>query len=409
MHRLLGLFTIFLFFFNTHVAANEPISLRFYGYISHQVIYDSYRSLDTRDGEIYFYPLRANFDALGNDLNKKPKLNMVEVQSRFGMRTSEADILGGKLTGVLEADFLGTHQDYTRMLRIRLAYVNLAWERHQLLIGNAFHPTFVLECFPNTVGFAAAVPFHPLNRSPQIRYQYQPFNKMRLSLSLLTHGYHRSTGPAEAQKNSGLPDTQFHLQFGDGRNQALGFIAGYKFLTPRDITGSGISTSETIGSYNIQAYAKQVFKGWSLKTEVIYGQNLTNLLMIGGYGAKGLPGQIDLLGDYKYANMNTMSTWIDFETHGKPFGAGLFAGYTANLGSDHHYISLPGYSRNDDLHYVFRVSPRLQYQTGNLTFAFEWSVVGAAYGTEWDSRRKVITTDEPSINHHMIFATRYNF
>ncbi len=389
-------------------AGNDPAFV-FYGYLSHQVIYDSYRSLDSRDGEIYFYPLRANIDENGKDLNRKPRFNMVEVQSRFGVRMAEREVFGASLTGLLEADFLGIHQDYTRMLRLRQAYVALNWERHMLLFGNTFHPAFVLECFPTTVSFASGVPFNPLNRSPQVRYAFSPVPEWSISFSMLTHGYHRSAGPSDAQRNSGLPDMQFRLQYGDGILQAMGIVAGYKFLTPRDETASGISTRETIGSFNLQAFLKHTFPGFSVKAQGVYGQNLSSLVMIGGYGIKGRPGEVDLMGDYSYTNIRTISAWTDLETRGEPFRAGLFAGYTANLGADHDYISLPGYARNDDLHYVYRFSPRLMYMAGNLEFAFEWSVVGAAYGLDWDHRHRVTQTDEPTVNNHIIFATKYYF
>ncbi|MFW5707722.1 MAG: hypothetical protein ACOC12_07375, partial [Bacteroidota bacterium] len=60
------------------------ITIKPYGYVSYEVIYDTYRSLDTRDGELYLFPKRPVFDSNGNDINKRPKLNMLSVHSRFG-------------------------------------------------------------------------------------------------------------------------------------------------------------------------------------------------------------------------------------------------------------------------------------------------------------------------------------
>ncbi len=389
--------------------ASSNDAVRIYGFLSHQVKFDTYRSLDSRDGELYFYPLKAKFDPNGVDLNQKSKLNMVEVQSRVGLRISQENVLGARLTGVLETDFLGNHQQFVRMLRIRIAAINLRWQNHELLIGNHFHPTFVLECFPNTVSFAAGVPFHPLNRSPQIRYAFHPNDKLNLSLSLLTHGSFRSLGPAEAQKNSSLPDIQFRLQHGDGKRQSMGIVAGYKFLTPRDETKLGLNSSKTVGSYNLQAYLKQLIGSTSIKAEVIYGENLSHLTMIGGYGALGKPNQIDLNSDYGYSNMRTISTWLDVEAPISDFSPGLFLGYSANLGSANYYTPLDGYSRNDDLHYIFRVSPRLNYSHKSLTFGFEWSVVGAAYGLDFNDKRKVTQTALPTVNNQFILSTMYRF
>ncbi len=389
--------------------AENPVETKMYGYISHQIKMDTYRSLDSRDGEIYFYPLRAKLDENGVDINKKMRLNMVEVQSRIGLRTNQENLLGARLTGVLEVDFLGTSEQFVRMVRIRRASINLRWQKHALLIGQDYHPAFVFECYPKTISFASAVPFHPLNRSPQIRYTYHPNQNFNAGLSLLSHGYHRSAGPKDAQKNSGLPEIQFRMQFGDGKDIAYGIVAGYKFLTPRDETTAGLSTTKTIGSYNLQGYFMKTINNFTFKSEAVYGQNLTHLVMIGGYGAKGKAGELDLNGDYAYSNLNTLSIWSEMELDLAPFSAGVFAGYTANLGSDHQYTSLEGYSRNDDLSHVVRVSPRIQYQHRNLTFGFEWSVIAAVYGTEWNDKHKVLKTETPTINNHIIFATTYRF
>jgi hypothetical protein len=414
---MLNCFVMFRFFLFAgfvlvlHVAglSQDKPQFSFYGYISHQTIYDTYRSLETRDGELYFYPLRPAFDINGVDKNRKPRFTMVEVQSRFGTRISGQEILGADVTGVLEADFFGTHQSYVRMLRLRLAYINLAWDRHQLLIGNAFHPTFVLENFPKPWSFASGVPFHPLNRSPQIRYTFLPAADFNVSLSFITHGYHKSAGPADAQRNSGLPDTQFRLQYGDGKYSSMGFVAGYKYLMPRDVTLQGISTTKTVGSYNLQAYLKHTFERLTFRSEVIYGENLTSFVMIGGYGIRGVEGEVDLGGDYDYANIRTISLWTDMETRGQTFRAGIFAGYTANLGAAHDYIPLPGFARNDDLYYVYRISPRLTYLVNNLSFGFEYSLISAVYGLQWDNQHRVVEKETPAINNRFLLAARYNF
>ncbi|NLF43593.1 MAG: hypothetical protein GX587_12935 [Bacteroidales bacterium] len=403
-------FLILLVSFGAQAQVNvgENIQLKFHGYVAHEVIFDTYRSLDSRDGELYYYPLKAVFDDNGVDINKKSKLNMIEVQSRFGMQVKGPDVLGAKATGLLEADFYGTNQSYVRMLRVRHAYVNLNWGKHELLAGSTFHPAFVQDCFPSTVSFAAGVPFHPLNRSPQLRYTFRPVPNFKVSASFLIHGYHRSSGPTEAQKNSGKPDSQLNVQFGDGKNVAIGLVAGYKWLTPRDVTNSGLETSETIGSYNVQAYLKYKLPFLSVKLEGMYGENLTNFVMIGGYGIKGVAGEVDENGDYSYANMRTMSAWADFETSTK-LQLGLFAGYTSNLGSKDDYIVIPTYNRNDDLHYVYRLSPRLVYKVSNLSFGLEWSYVTAVYGREFDSKRKVTSDLDPVSNNHIIFQTKYSF
>lgn len=395
------------------IAQDNPITVKPYGYISYEIIYDTYRSLDSRDGELYFFPKKPVFDANGNDINKHPKLNMITVQSRFGFNISGNEIFGAKTSGRIEADFFGTQQDLVRMLRLRLAFISLKWENAELMMGHHFHPTFVLDCFPGTITFAAAMPFNPLNRSPQIRLTKNLTNTFTASLSFLMHGYHSSAGPSDQQRNSGLPDSQIQLRFNPG-NFLFGVTAGYKFLSPRDVTATGINTNKTVGSYNLQGFTKITTNPITLKAQAIYGENLSNFIMIGGYGAKGTDDEnspFDWNSDYDYANSNTISLWADLQTNATPWQIGLFVGYTENLGSSDPFLTIPGSSlfRFADLHTVFRVSPRVIYAVKNLSFGFEYSFYNAVYAASFDEFRKPLTFVDPAINHHILVSSKYTF
>jgi len=395
------------------VAQDNPITVKPYGYLSYQIIYDTYRSVDSRDGELYFFPKKPVFDANGTDINKHSKLNMITVQSRLGFSISGQEIFGAKTSGRLEADFFGTQQELVRMFRLRLAFISLKWETTELLLGHAFHPTFVLDCFPGTVTFAAAVPFNPLNRSPQIRLTRNLTNSFSASLSFLMHGYHSSAGPSDQQRNSGLPDSQLQLRF-NPENFLLGITAGYKFLSPRDVTSAGISTNKRVGSYNLQGFTKITLNPVTVKAQAIYGQNLSNFIMIGGYGAKGTDNEnspFDWNSDYDYANLNTISLWADMQTNATPWQFGLFAGYTENLGSSDPFLTIPGGSflRFTDLHTVLRVSPRIVYVVKNLSFGFEYSFYNAVYAESFDEFRKPATFADPAINNHILVSSKYTF
>ncbi len=405
---------IALLFLSSFIKAEEPpIKLKPYGYISYEIIYDTYRSLDSRDGELYFFPLKPNFDIHGNDINKRNKLNMLSVQSRFGANITGPDVFGARASGRIEADFFGTHQDYVRMLRLRLAFITLQWEQTQLLMGNTFHPMFVLECFPATVSFAAAVPFHPLNRSPQIRLTHKLNENFTGSLSFLIHGYHLSAGPRHQQRNSGLPDSQLQLKY-SANGLLLGATAGYKFLSPRDVTGGGEATTKTVGSYNLQAFSRIDTRPVTFKFEAIYGENLSNFIMIGGYGARGVDtpeNPFDWNSDYEYANLKTLSLWTDIHSNHQVVQWGIFAGYTENLGSDDPFLTVPGagLQRFTDLHYLFRISPRITWFSNNFSFGAEFSYYSAVYAEEFDMYRKPLSSMDAAINNHIILFAKYTF
>lgn len=394
------------------IAQENPIQLKPYGYISYEIIYDTYRSLDTRDGELYLFPKKPVFDINGNDINKRSKLNMITVQSRFGVNIKGPDAFGATTSGRLEADFFGTHQDYVRMLRLRLAFISLRWQHTELTLGNTFHPAFVLDCFPSTISFAAAVPFHPLNRSPQIRLLQHFSEDFSASLSFLIHGYHSSAGPNDAQRNSGLPESVVQLRWGNSGNVLIGGTAGYKFLSPRDITGGGIATSKTVGAYHLQAFSRIKTSPLTVKLEAIYGENLSHFVMIGGSGAKGTDtpeNPFDWSSDYDYANLRTLSLWTDLHSNAKPWQWGLFAGFTQNMGSADPYLRIPELARYDDLHYLFRISPRILFFSNNLSFGLECSYYNAVYGKTFNASRKPVESMDPAINYHIILMAKYDF
>ncbi|TVQ14220.1 MAG: hypothetical protein EA361_08500 [Bacteroidetes bacterium] len=415
IRKLIIISIILASFIYSTKAGETPVTIKPYGYVSYEILYDTYRSHDTRDGELYLFPQRPVFDINGNDINKRSKLNMLAVQSRFGINISGPDVFGAQTTARIEADFFATHQDYVRLLRLRHAFVRLQWESTELILGNTFHPTFVLDCFPSTVSFAAAVPFHPLNRSPQIRLTQDFASDFSASVSFLMHGYHNSAGPNDQQRNSGLPDSQLQLRYNPA-NLLLGVTAGYKFLSPRDVTGGNVATSKNVGSYNLQAFSKITTLPVTMKFEALYGENMSNFVMIGGYGAKGTPEDginPDFWNsDYDYANLKTLSLWTDIHSNSKVLQWGLFAGYTENLGSDDPFLTIlgAGLLRYADLHYLYRVSPRLTYfASKNFSFGAEVAYYSAVYAEEFDIKRKPTQSMDPAINYHTILFAKYTF
>jgi hypothetical protein len=385
----------------------EKINVTLSGYVRYEMFFDTYESADTRDGEVYLYPLRENPDINNNDLNQNFTMNMLGLQARPKIMATGAKAFGAKITGVIEGDFLGVSQADSRMLRLRHGYLNMKWDNVDLLLGHSWHPMFVPECFPATVSMGAGVPFHVLNRAPQARYTVKLGSSISLMGAMLIHGYHKSTGPGNAQRNSGLPDTQFQFKLKTD-NVFASFTAGYKFLTPRLVTDSGVKTNETIGSFNVAANTKLSFDPVTIKFEGIYGQNLTNFIMIGGYGATDNPLLVD---DYSYTNINTVAFWSDIALNFDPIEVAIFAGYSSNLGASGDYYSLTGYTRGEDIQSIFRVSPRVIVKSGKVDFGLEYMVTGAQYGDleTVNPEYSFTDTDKPTINNRMIFSARYKF
>jgi len=295
---------------------------------------------------------------------------------------------------------------------LRLANIHLKWEKTEVLTGLAFHPAFVLDCAPSTISFAAAVPFHPLNRSAQLRLTRNVTSDFSASVSFLVHGYHISSGPTDAQRNSGLPESVIQLRYGNAGNFLIGATAGYKFLSPRDVTAGNVATSKTVGAYNLQVFSRIKTTPVTVKLEAMMGENMTHFVMPGGYGAKGVntsENPFDWNSDYDYANLRTMTMWADIHSNNKVLEWGLFVGYLEMLGSKDPYLRIPELQFHDNIHSVFRISPRLTWHNKNFSLAFEYSYLSAVYGDSFDNFRKAVTKKDPAINNHIIVLAKYNF
>ncbi len=383
------------------------IEIKPYGFVNYEMNFDTYKSVDFRDGDLYFYPLKESLDKNGKDLNKVNQLQMLALSSRFGAKVTGPNILGAKMSGMIEADFFATANDYSRLLRVRHAIVNLRWEKSELLMGHYFHPIIVNEIIPTPISFGAGSPFHPLNHSPQIRFTLYPSDVVRITAAALTQGYHKSTGPTEAQRNSGLPELLGQVTLGNRKTFLVGASAGYKWLTPRLVTVDTFKTNETIGQYLLSGFVMGKIGSTSIKSEIVYGENLTHLLMIGGYGMKTTATAVD---DYEYTNLKTLSSWLDIQHSLGKTSIGFFAGYSKIYGAnDGDYTRLEidkvKYSRNDDLDYIYRLSPRITYKEESLTFAFEYMLTAAVYRNLYTDKSSM----DPVFNNRITFAAKYDF
>lgn len=402
---LLWILLFLLPFFLTAQEEKEKLNINFNGYVGYSFFFDTYESETSRDGLIYFYPKAEDVNANGDDINKNFQAQMLSVESRTRLTASGLSAFGAKSKAVIEGDFLGTGQPYTRLFRLRHAFAQLDWESSQLIVGQTWHPLFVTGCFPGVFSFGAGAPFNPLNRAPQIRYTYNPTSNLDLMGALLMHGDFKSSGPADALQNSGLPDMQFQFRF---HNDFVytGFTAGYKILQPRTVTDNGLKTDETIGSFNFQAFAKFTMNPVTVKVQGIYGENLSHLVMIGGYGAS-MDDVIAAEDDYSYVNLKTFSMWSEVMTNFKKLNGAIFFGYSQNLGASSDYESL-GYARGENLHSITRISPRVQYTSGKLTFILEHMLTTAVYAT-FDNKHKADTKADPTINHRIQLGAKYAF
>ncbi|MGA2296510.1 MAG: hypothetical protein ABSG15_03075 [FCB group bacterium] len=367
------------------------------GYIKTDIFYDTRQTVAYREGQFFLYPANELLDKNGNDLNAKQNFNILSIQSRLTGKITGPDFLGAKTSGLLEGEFFGTSDGDINGFRIRHAFVQLDFENTSLMVGQYWHPMFVAEVFPGVVSFNTGAPFQPFSRNPQIRIT-QSINGFKIIGAIASQRDFQSNGPSGFSstylRNAVIPDANLQLQLKFSDN-IIGLGGEYKKIQPRLFTQKNNQTYETnemVESNAVMAYLKLNYKPITFKCEGVYGSNLADMLMLGGYAVKTTD---TLTGRETYTTLGMYSIWGELIV-GKELEFAVFSGYTKNLGAKDN-IDGAYYTRvsNSNIDNVLRVSPRIQWNTGKLRLSGELEYTSAAYGTVSNSDKgKVINTKQ---------------
>lgn len=391
----------------------SDIKLNFSGFIKNDYFWDTRQTISAREGHFLLFPANENIDPDGADINAVPNFNFLSIQSRVRLTVTGAKAFNADITGKLEADFFGQLNPNINLLRLRLAYIDMDWGNTELRFGQDWIPMFITDCFPNTVSFNTGSPIQPFGRNPQIKLT-QKFGKFKLiGVASSQRDYSdRGAGGATGTylRNSGSPEfsLQFHYK-SVNKNEGTVFVTGiggsYKNIKPQIETGNGYKTDETVGGINGIVFMKYQAKKITFKVEGIYGENIPDVLCIGGFLVCD---SVDAVrGFVKYSPLSTVSFWTDIHTNGSNFQVGLFAGYTRNLGAKNDMVG-PVYGLGTNIADLYRVSPRFIYNSGKMRFALEFEYTVANYGATRDS--KGIPTDLTNVaNLRTLFAAYYFF
>ena len=375
------LFPVFLLIFSSSILAQDSTTkLKIYGFIRNDFFYNSRKNEESTDGAFNFFPKPADISA-GIDKNAVPQAELLSINTRIGLDITGADLFGAKSSAKIESDFAGTGATFF-ILRIRQAFMKLNWEKSELLIGQAWHPMFG-NVFPTVQSLNVGAPFQPFNRSPQIRFSYNLNNSISITGAALYEMQFVSQGPigssSSYMKNAMIPD----------------LFLGSEYKTAHWTSGIGVDTktlkpdANQITSLSAVAYSQYTDKLLQLKAKVIYGQNLTDLGLIGGYGVSKYA--TDSATVLSYSNLNTLSSWFN-AVYGNKVQVGVLVGYSKNLGSDATLAYRKGkkitaygcgfYDSNQQLvDQLIRISPQISYNLPNLKFGLELDYTTAIYGT----------------------------
>lgn len=399
--------------------SDNKFGIKLSGFVKADFFYDTRQTVSIREGHFLLYPTPELKDIEGEDINNKANMNFLAIQTRIRGKITGPDAFGAKTSGMIEGAFFGHSNGDINGFRLRHAFLKLNWTNTELLFGQYWHPLFITSCFPGVISFNTGVPFQPFSRNPQIRLTQNFGKKIKLIVAAVEQRDFVSTGPlgsgSRYLRNTAIPDMNLQLHYTSKNTDKktefhIGAGGAYKILTPRLETDKSYIADGTVSGLSGLVFIKYKTSKLTYKFEAVYGQNLTDMVMLGGYAIRDIS---DTAKDYRdYTTLNNMSFWTDIHTNGKKFQAGIFAGYTKNMGSDKNIYdwnnSSSYYTRGRTIEYVYRVSPRVIFNAGKTRLAGEIEYTTAAYGDGVNSLGEVQNAESVS-NIRFLFSAYYFF
>lgn len=360
----------------------------FGGFIKSDFFYDSRQTVDAREGHFLLWPAKPSPDAEDNDVNSTPSFNFLSIQTRLNANITVPDAFGVKTSGHVEGAFFGHSNSDINGFRLRHAFVKFETEKSELLFGQFWNPLFVTASFPDVVSFNTGCPFQAFSRNPQIRLTHT-LGQFKVIAAALSQRDFANVGPAGTGsrylRNSSMPDMHFQVHYTTGNSDAgtqfnLGAAAAYKRIVPEIETVQGYKTDAAVTGVTYMGYARARLLPVTIKAQYLIGQNVTDMLMIGGYGISRITDPAK--GIVEYAPILTGSFWLDLHTNGQAVQIGMFLGRSENMGATKNLTT--GTSTTGlgtDIRRLYRISPRVVFNSGKARFAFECEYTAASFGT----------------------------
>lgn len=405
----LKIYLVLLFISTTTfaIAEDAAISYKLYGFVRNDLYYNSRQNVEAIDGAFHLFPKPKNIivaDGITTDKNATSQAEMLSIASRFGFDFSGTTFLGAKSSAKIEADFSGFAQNYY-VLRIRQAYTKLNWSKTELLIGQTWHPLFG-SVVPTSPDLSVGAPFQAFNRSPQVRLKQNLSDVISLTVATSYQMQYLSQGPIGSSstylKNNLLPS----------------LFMGIESKTNHWINGVGFDiktikpTTEKITSASAVLYTQYTNKMFQLKAKTLWGENLSEYLMLSGYGVSG-----SLNGHPTYTNFNYSSSWLNI-TYGSKLQVGLFLGLSKNFGTNKALLAdvngkftAYGYGYYQDsqllLDRLTRIQPSISYNISNIKIGLEYDMTSGQYGTL--KSNGLVTSPYTVNNNRIVVAVSYVF
>ena len=455
-----------------------------YGFIRNYFTYDS-RECMAGSGDLYFYQpkdeswnvsTQADAEAAGverQDLNDQSSFRFLSLTTRVGLNITGYKWRKTEFTGKIEADFFAglstvsktqadgtvlkqTHAvSGTAQLRLRQAYVSLAWDslrmnskdyaRVELTLGQTWHPMAADLC--DVIALNSGAPFGPFNRSPQVRMDARLGTIFTLTAAGLWQMQYNSTGPegqsAEYMAYSKTPEVYLGFSF-HGKGILMRAGADVLSIKPRHqgaaLDASGKPITHVVNGKDVAYQVKvsdrlttvspflylQYKKGeFSVKAKTILAEAGEHMNMNGGYGVS----KVNEDGSYEYTPTRHSSSWISLvyggkvgaqeDKHPQKLQGILFAGYIKNFGTKSALwdadqdgkADMFYFPRGENMNQMWRLTPTLLYTVGKFQVGIEYDITSVQYGKGGISAASGLAEKDLHwvTNHRVQVMTKFNF
>lgn len=367
---------------------SDNFGISWSGFVKTDMNYDTRQIVNARENHFSILPAPENIVG-GKDLNDQSNFNILSIQSRLTGKITGPDFFGMKTSGLLEGAFFGNSDATTGEFRLRHAFVKLSNDKIEILMGQYWHPMFITASFPGVYSFNTGVPFQTFSRNPQVRLTTK--GAVKFMATIFTERDFKTRGASVSQ--SGMPQVHAQLQFGSA-DKVLGGV-GINHKTARPALGE-----ENLNSTAFIGYLRANLGEVTWKVQSTYGQNMTDLLQVGGFGtnSKG-----------EFINNKTFSAWSEFNgDFTESVEWGIFGGITKNGGFGEAVTFNSSNGFLGTVESAFRVSPRIGWKSGKLILGIEGEYTNAQYGSI-DGNGDIVTSGDAVNNFRLLTTAIYKF
>lgn len=381
----------------------DAFKVNFGGFVKTDAYYDTRQVISLREGHIHLWPANEELDANGEDIKEGGNFHILSIQSRVFTKAEGPGIFGGKTTGYIEAEYLGSTDATINSLRLRHAYVDLDFDHLQIKAGQFWHPLFSTINVPDVISFNTGIPFIPFNRSPQIKFTGK-FGNFKPYIAFVGQRDFSSDGPSGGSnsyiRNAGIPEiaagmdfTSSMVSFGLGLSTKA--LQPYSVLT---IDNEKFKNDDQIRTFNATGSIRVKSDKFHIKTQATYAQNASELLMIGGYAT-----HIDeATKSVEFTPISSFSGWLELMWKDK-WEFGTLFGMTQNLGASDD-VKGAVYGRGLDIDNVMKVYPRIAYNFNKTKIGIEGEWTKAAYGKKISTTNKEVENTKDITNMRVLLA-----